>query len=151
MCDILLPQHRFLAANDAGEGKYWHAHSEPFQLQRLFGFHIKTCEAIHAVRKIDERIIPQRDHGSRQRGRTEASANRQYSDVLSPGQTYPNIGVESGRGHTLQNGGGHSRYLKPYAFLDERVNKFSERRKFSCIRQRSSGVAARLLANRIFS
>ena len=53
--------------------------------------------------------------------------------------------------HALKDGGGHACYLKPYAFLAERVNKFSERRKFSCIRHRSSGVAARLLANRIFS
>jgi len=42
-------------------------------------------------------------------------------------------------------------YLKPYAFLAERVYKFSERRKFSCIRHRSSGVAERLRANRIIS
>ncbi len=42
-------------------------------------------------------------------------------------------------------------YLKLYALRAECVNKFSERRKFSCMRQRSSGVAARLRAKRIKS
>jgi hypothetical protein len=41
--------------------------------------------------------------------------------------------------------------LKPNAFLLERVNKLCERRKFSCIRHRSSGVAAKLRANSTFS
>src|SRR5262249_26060148 len=40
---------------------------------------------------------------------------------------------------------------KPYFFLLERVYKSCERRKFSCICHRSSGVAARLRANRSFS
>jgi len=40
----------------------------------------------------------------------------------------PNVGMQGGRGHTLEDRGGHAGYLNPYAFLLERVNKPSERR-----------------------
>src|SRR5882672_9547952 len=63
----------------------------------------------------------------------------------------PKIRIQRGRRNPLQNGGAHARDLKPYFFLAERVNKSCERRKFSCCAQRSSGVAARLRANRCFS
>ena len=54
-------------------------------------------------------------------------------------------------GHPLQDGPAHPGYLKPYFLLAERVYKSCERRKFSCRHQRSSGVAARLRANKYFS
>ena len=41
------------------------------------------------------------------------------------------IGIQRCGGNTLQDGGAHARYLKPYFFLAERVNKLCERRKFS--------------------
>lgn len=66
-------------------------------------------------------------------------------------QVDPDVSVQSRGGDTLEDGTAHPGYLKPYFFLAERVNKSCERRKFSCICQRSSGVAARLRANRYFS
>ena len=60
------------------------------------------------------------------------------------------LGEDLGR-TTLQNGGAHPGDLKPYFFLLERVNKSCERRKFSCRRQRSSGLAARVRANNCLS
>jgi len=63
----------------------------------------------------------------------------------------PEICVQRGRWHALQDGSGHAGYLKPNALLLERVNKSCERKNCSCIRHRSSGVADRLRANRTFS
>src|SRR5512143_1931037 len=63
----------------------------------------------------------------------------------------PDIGVEGGSGHALQDRPAHSGYLKPYFLLAERVDESCERRKLSCKRQRSSGGAAKLRAKRYFS
>src|ERR1700761_4854602 len=84
-------------------------------------------------------------------GMAEVGCSRSFKNIKTAVHARHNIRVERRGRHALQDGGRHARYLKPYAFLAECVYKFSERRKFSCIRQRSSGVAPRLLANRIFS
>jgi len=75
-------------------------------------------------------------------------AQAQDTHVFTRGQIDPEIRVQGGSRAALQNGRTHAYDLKPYFFLLERVNKSCERRKFSCICQRSSGVAARLRANR---
>lgn len=63
----------------------------------------------------------------------------------------PDIGVKRGGRYPLQDRCAHSRDLKPYFLLAERVYKLCERRKLSWRCQRSSGVAARLRAKRYLS
>jgi Uroporphyrinogen-III synthase HemD len=72
-------------------------------------------------------------------------------NFLALQKLHPEIGIESCRGNALQDGGRHPRYLKPNAFLPERVNKPCERRNCSWVLHLSSGVMVRLRAKRMRS
>lgn len=149
--DVFWPADKLPALTDLPEREHVNLGAQPDEALGAFEFDLKAFQAMNLVDEIDDGPIAQVGNGVGTNGGTLLVTDVEDADVLPRWQVDPEIGVESAAGNSLQDGGAHPRYLKPYLFLLERVNKSCERRKFSCICQRSSGVAARLRAKRCFS
>jgi len=151
MSEIFWPANEFLAGINPLEWQNGHRGLEPFDSFGALVFVTEAAKPVYLVEKVHRRAVAQIHDGIGPQVCAQASAQVEHAHVLARGQIDPNIRSQRGSGDALQNGAAHAGYLKPYFFRAERVDKSCERRKFSCNRHRSSGVAARLRANRYFS
>src|SRR5438445_1240221 len=149
--EVLWTADKFLARVDARQRQHSHLCVQPFDFFGALILITKTANPMHLVEEVDCRAVAQVNNSVCAELRPHAPAQVEHPHILTRRQIDPDIGVERGGRDTLQDRAAHADYLKPYFFLAERVYKSCERRKFSCSRHRSSGVAARLRANRCFS
>src|SRR5689334_12495268 len=151
VCEVLRSAHEFPTGVDPLERQDGHLGLKPSDFLGVPIFVMEAAEPVHFAEKVHCRAILQIHHRVRALFCTEPLAEVDYPQVSAGGQVDPDVSVERGGRGALQDGAAHACYLKPYFFLAERVYKSCERRKFSCRRQRSSGVAARLRANKYLS
>lgn len=131
MRQIFWTSHPSFAANNALQRQHSHRRAKTTHLNGFFPLGFKTSQSIDPIEKIDHGVIPERHHGWSQNRRAQTAAKIQDAEILSFGKIHPDVGIQSRCGDSLQNGRRHAGYLNPHAFLPERVNKLSERRKFS--------------------
>jgi hypothetical protein len=149
--EIFGTRDKFFALMNASQGKHRHLLAEPPYMPSALEFQVKASQPIHPVKEINQRAVTQLNHGIGPDRGGQAEAKAEHSHVLPRRQINPEVRIQGGGRHALENRGAHAGDLKPYFFLAERVNKSCERRKFSCNCHRSSGEAARLRAKRYFS
>ena len=151
MGDILGTAYVFLAGNDSCERQDANLSAQPIQHLGSFILVGEGFQSIDAVEKIHQSVIVQSHNGAGENLGTKFFCDIKSFDITALGQFQPDIGIQGCRWNALEYGCRHSGELKPNTFLCERVNKPSERRWARCISHLSSGVAARLRANRILS
>jgi len=76
MGEIFFTSDHFFAANDARKREDRYLYPEPLKMNGIFFFRIKRAKTIHPVKKIDQRVIPQSDDGSRHDAGFQSAADR---------------------------------------------------------------------------
>jgi hypothetical protein len=151
MCQVLWASDRQLALQDRFQRQNRHVHSLPPNPYGPAECRVKTADTVNPWQKIHQRIVLECGHCRGQHSSAETGDNCCQAHKPALGEFNPNIRIEGRCWHALKDRRRHPSYLKPNAFLAEDVNKPCERRNRSCRSHRSSGVALRLIANKILS
>lgn len=131
MRDILGTAQMLFTGKNGFQMKNRDLQAIPRKFERTPKFCCKAFCSINPGKKIDKGIIFERRNRWCQHDSALTGNDSRKLYKLPLWKVNPNIGINGRRWNALQNRGGHSRYLKPYAILLERSNKPCEWRKFS--------------------